>query len=57
MGVVVVIFIVGGFSVINSIVGVYSENFFVICIVGGLNFNDFGINWILYYIIGILDFS
>lgn len=44
VGCVVVIFIVGGFSVINSIVGVYSENFFVICIVGGFNINDYGIN-------------
>lgn len=57
VGVCVVMFIVGGLSVINVIVGVYSENFFVICIIGGLNFNDYGMNWIFYYIIGEIDFS
>lgn len=57
VGVCVVIFIVGGLSVINVIVGVYSENLFIICIVGGLNLNDFGMNWIIYYMIGELDFG
>lgn len=57
VGVCVVTFTVGGLSVINAIAGAYSENFPVICIVGGPNSNDFGTNRIIHHTIGESDFG
>ncbi|KAK4275140.1 hypothetical protein QN277_018274 [Acacia crassicarpa] len=57
VGACVVTFTVGGLSVLNAIAGAYSENLPVICIVGGPNTNDFGVNRILHHTIGLPDFS
>ncbi|XP_028784740.1 pyruvate decarboxylase 1-like [Neltuma alba] len=57
VGACVVTFTVGGLSVLNAIAGAYSENLPVICIVGGPNTNDYGVNRILHHTIGLPDFS
>ncbi|KAF7816133.1 pyruvate decarboxylase 2-like [Senna tora] len=57
VGACVVTFTVGGLSIINAIAGAYSENLPVICIVGGPNTNDFGVNRILHHTIGLPDFT
>ncbi|KAI9109113.1 hypothetical protein K1719_019736 [Acacia pycnantha] len=57
VGACVVTFTVGGLSVLNAIAGAYSENLPIICIVGGPNTNDFGVNRILHHTIGLPDFS
>ncbi|KAJ4796053.1 Pyruvate decarboxylase [Rhynchospora pubera] len=57
VGACVATFTVGGLSIINAIAGAYSENLPVICIVGGPNSNDFGMNRILHHTIGLPDFS
>eukprot|EP00741_Cyanophora_paradoxa_P012582 tig00020614_g12158.t1 len=55
VGVVVVTFCVGGFSVVNAVAGAYSDDLPVICISGGPNSNDFGTNRILHHTTGLED--
>ncbi|KAM1026257.1 hypothetical protein ACFX2C_039296 [Malus domestica] len=46
-----------GSSVLNAIVVVCSENLPVICIIGGMNSNDYGTSRILHHTIGLPDFT
>ncbi|GAQ86799.1 pyruvate decarboxylase [Klebsormidium nitens] len=57
VGCCAVTFTVGGLSVINAIAGAYSENLPVICLVGGVNSNDYGTKRILHHTIGLPDFG
>ncbi|PPS07092.1 hypothetical protein GOBAR_AA13551 [Gossypium barbadense] len=57
VGACVVIFTVGGLSILNAIAGAYSESLPLIYFVGGPNSNDYGTNRILHHTVGLPDFS